>query len=1349
MINNIVRKIVVLAASLAAGAAFFVSYGFAAGSGNPNNHISFINLSVNDGLSQCTVLSCVQDTLGRMWFATQDGLNLYDGYEFRTFRNDAQDSTSVANNIIRKVFVDASGNIWVGTGKGLSWYDARSESFRNFPTDDRAVTGIADTGDGRLMVAAGGDLLFFDKAAMRFEEGNVLQYSGNIKATELLGDQECVWIGTAADGVLCWSPDNNGVRRIFAPGGGKMVQAILRNGDELWIATEGDGLWMYDIKSNLSVSYHSSSAQRGNISSNYVRSLALDIYGRLWVGTYNGLSILENGVFQKIQSDPFLDGSLSQSSVRCILRDNQGGMWLGTYFGGINYWHPRMNRFHVIKREPVANSLNDNVVSCFAEDNQGFVWIGTNSGGLNCFDQKSGRFTVYKLRDTGRDKLESDDIKAIFVDNRNGTIFVGAHAGGLSRVDRHLGRLSPYDSDTPNPLDVYALAPAPQGRVWVGTLEGLKSFDPGKSLFTSFDYDADGNPLSDWSVRTLLNDSAGRLWVGLGRGLEVFDTSSGSLKALDLCKACPELGEAFVQCLCETSTKLVWIGTRNGLYCWRPAKNEFASFTSKDGLPSDIVSGMEEDRFGRLWISTDRGLCCFNPLSGHFRNYTLEDGLPGNQFNPGAHLCLKNGRMLFGGVQGITTFRPEQMEDNPFTPKPQISRLEVSGVEIRPGDGSGILEQGIAFTERIVLPHDMNSISLRVSVPNYLSWHHNTFSYKLEGYDRNWHTTEGRSIILSNLHHGKYKLLVKAANNDGKWNEEPLQLDIVVKPIWYNTVWARILFGLMVVAALAGIFIFAIRRKEEEGRLELARQEKVHQEDMHQMKMKFYINISHEMRTPLTFILNPLTEMVARSSDPWMRKQLRYVERNAQRLLHLVNQLMDYRRAELDVFKLKVRREDAWKIIKEICSYYDKLAIRKRLKYNYVGNLEGKTPYIDGQYLELILTNLLSNAFKYTDAGKVSVSATLTPENLVLEVRDTGSGIPDEEKEHIFERFYRLDQDSRGSGIGLSLVRRLVELHHGTITLDSELGKGSAFTVTFPQNLSLYSKEEIAPDDENAELRAIRARDMFIDDSTDLEEVTEESQASTLNVKLLMVEDNEEVRKYMSKGLSRYFIVEQAVNGADALDKMKEFKPDLIVTDLSMPVMDGLKFCSTVKHSSDTAHIPVIMVSTRVDKEYHLEAMKAGADDFIPKPVSLSLLVAKIRNVMRTLTRMMDRTTTSLEIEPEKLSFNALDEQILKKAVEVVEKNIDNAEFSTEDFAQQMNMSRSNLHLKLKSLTGESALDFIRKVRFKEACRLLEDGRYSISEISDRVGFSTPSYFATSFKKYMGCLPTEWSKKHR
>ena len=324
------RRFVAFAAAMVAGAAFFASAGFSTGGGNRNNYISFIDLNVNEGLSQCTVLSCIQDTLGRMWFATQDGLNLYDGYEFRTFRNDPSDSTTIAGNFIRKLCLDSEGNVWVGTSRGLSWYDANQEIFRNFPTDDRMVTGIADTGDGRLMVAAAGDLLFFDKGRMCFEQGNVLQYSGNIRATELLADKDQVWIGTVSDGVLCWSPGNNGVRKIFSPGGGKQVQNILRRDNELWIATEGDGLWMYDLQFNEAIGYRYSSSRLGSISSNYVRSLAEDIYGRLWVGTYNGLDLFVDGKFQNIKSDPFLDGSLSQSSVRCILKDNQGGMWLGT-----------------------------------------------------------------------------------------------------------------------------------------------------------------------------------------------------------------------------------------------------------------------------------------------------------------------------------------------------------------------------------------------------------------------------------------------------------------------------------------------------------------------------------------------------------------------------------------------------------------------------------------------------------------------------------------------------------------------------------------------------------------------------------------------------------------------------------------------------------------------------------------------------------------------------------------------------------------------------------------------------------------------------------------------------------
>lgn len=1354
MNRGFLRILAALAAFVAAGV--FRLYAvpadaadFPVGGGrNPDKHISFIHLSVSDGLSQCTVLSCTQDTSGRMWFATLDGLNRYDGYDFRTWRHSPDDSTSIASNIIRKVYVDRDGQFWAGTGRGLSYYDARADVFRNFHTGERTVTGIADAGNGKLMVVAGGDLQFFDKSGMRWAEEDILRHSGRIRGTILLAENERIWIGTESDGVFCWSSADNSVRKIFSPAGIRPVQCLYRKGNELWVATEGGGLWRYDMVSDESECFLHNAKSRNSISSNYVRALAEDSFGRLWVGTYNGLSIYENGGFTNVVCNPFTEGSLSQSSVRCIKKDNQGGMWLGTYFGGLNYWHPLMNRFSVMRREPGDNALNDNVVSCISEDSDGIVWIGTNSGGLNRYDPVYDSFSHYLLSDNGRTRLESDDIKSIFVDDRSGTIYVGAHAGGLSRIDKRARRLIPYNY-TGDILDVYSIVAAPEGRIWVGTLKGLKLFDPVTSQFTDCDCDADGNGLGVNQVRALMNDDRGRLWVGTENGLSLFEIDGRQLRRADLGEGNAELLDgAFVQSLCQTTSGLVWVGTREGLFCWNPESQSFSGFTSVDGLPSDIVSGMEEDRFGRLWVSTDRGLCCFNHFSGQFRNYTFEDGLPGNQFNPGAHLCRSNGEMMFGGVQGITRFRPESIEDNPFTPKPLLTSLWVSGQEVRPGDSTGILSSSLALSDNIELSHGQNSIRIDFTVPNYLSWHHNTFAYRLEGYDDEWHVTHDRSLTMSNLPPGKYRLSVKAANNDGKWNEEPVELGIRVHPVWYGTVWAKLLLVLLAAAMMFAVSFFFIRRKEEENRLELARQDKEHSEDMHQMKMRFYINISHEMRTPLTLIINPLSEMIAHSSDSWMRRQLRYLERNARRLLHLVNQLLDYRRAELDVFKLKVRQDDAYKIIKENCAYYDKLALRKKLKYTVVTNLEGRRPYVDGQYLELILSNLLSNAFSYTDEGRITVSATLTPDNLVLEVSDTGIGIPEADQEHVFERYYRMEKTHTGSGIGLSLVQRLVELHHGTITLQSEVGKGSTFTVIFPQNPDLYSEDELS--DGNEPYISANTKDMYlIDAAAESEEQPAPDEEPSTDVNLLLVEDNDELRDYTARRLMKYFNLQQAVNGADAIEKMNSFMPDVIVTDLTMPVMDGLKLCSYIKHNAGTGHIPVIVVSTRADSESNLEALKAGADDFMTKPVSISLLIVKIRNLIRTITRTTDKAAHNMDISPERISFNALDEQILNKAVKVVESHMDNAEFSTEQFASEMNMSRSNLHLKLKAITGESALDFIRKVRFKEACRLLEDGRYSISEISDKVGFSSPSYFTTCFKKYMGCLPTEWTRKYR
>ncbi|MFV0546141.1 MAG: ATP-binding protein, partial [Bacteroides sp.] len=658
----------------------------------------------------------------------------------------------------------------------------------------------------------------------------------------------------------------------------------------------------------------------------------------------------------------------------------------------------------------------------------------------------------------------------------------------------------------------------------------------------------------------------------------------------------------------------------------------------------------------------------------------------------------------------------------------------------------------INTTESITLQSWQTAFSLEFVVSNYISGQHNTFAYKLEGYDKEWYDlTDKRTVSYSNLPHGEYTFLVKAANSDGKWNNQPTALKIVILPVWYKTWWAMLLF----LAAFAGLVIFVFRffwmRKSMAAELEMERRDKAHQEEINQMKMRFFINISHELRTPLTLILAPLQEIINRISDRWTRNQLEYIQRNANRLLHLVNQLMDYRRAELGVFELKVKQDNAHRLVEENFLFYEKLARHKKIGYTLQSELNDRPMWFDANYLELIINNLLSNAFKYTESGQ-TITVSLKEENqeLVLQVTDTGIGIPINKQGKIFERFYQVESEHVGSGIGLSLVQRLVELHHGRIELESKEGEGSSFTVYLPQQESVYQASEIATveqAEEEPRAYSTNSKEMYFIDTEKAEEpdtATEEKKRGTI----LIVEDNQEIRQYLSHGLSRSFNTLEAENGEVAAELLKDQEIDLIITDVMMPVMDGVKFCKLVKQNIRTCHIPVIMLSAKTDIKDQMEGLQVGADDYIPKPFSLSIMITKIQNMLRTRYRMLERYSKSLEVEPEKITFNAMDEALLKRAVSIVEKNLDNVEFSTDEFAREMNMSRSNLHLKLKAITGEPTIDFIRKIRFNEACKLLKDGRYTVAEVSTMVGFNTPSYFATSFKKYFGCLPTEYIKKH-
>ena len=790
----------------------------------------------------------------------------------------------------------------------------------------------------------------------------------------------------------------------------------------------------------------------------------------------------------------------------------------------------------------------------------------------------------------------------------------------------------------------------------------------------------------------------------------------------------------------------------HGLFALKESDKQFLQYTTENGLPSNVIYGILEDAYGRLWISTNQGLSCLNSESGKFRNFTIMDGLQGNQFNAGAYCRKDNGYMLFGGVNGITSFRPETLIDNPYAPKPVINKLFVHNKEVLPDDETGILKESITYVNRITLSSSQNSFAISFVVSNYIAGKHNTFTYKLEGYDNVWYKQNDISLVsYSNLPAGDYTFCIKAANNDGKWNEEPAILHIHILPVWYSTWWALSLFALSFAVLVFGIVRFFWLRKSMQAEIRMERLDKEKREEISQMKIRFYVNISHELRTPLTLIVAPLQELLDRISGHWEHEQLLYVQRNTNRLLHLVNQLMDFRRAELGIFELRAVYSNAYKRILNCFMNYESLSKRKDIDYNFYTELQDKNVLFDENYLDLIANNLLSNAFKYTEVGEsIIVKLYIEDDNLVLQVIDTGIGIPLEKQEKIFERFYQIENGREGSGIGLSLVQRLVELHHGRIVLQSEVGKGSTFTIYLPQDESVYTQEELlgrSGDEGEQRVYSTNANDIYIGDDEKFGEEVSTDEENCKRGTILVVEDNRELRQYLVNGLSALFDILETENGQKALDILKDKDVDLIITDVMMPVMDGVRLCKLVKQNLRTCHIPVYMLSAKVDIKYQLEGLQVGADDYIAKPFSMEVLRTKILNMLRTRYRIFERYSNMTEIRPEKLTSNTMDEELLRKAIAVVEKNMDNVEFSTEQFAREMNMSRSNLHLKLKAITGKSAIDFIHKIRFNRACQLLKEGKYTVSEISFMVGYNTPSYFAARFKKYIGCLPTEYGKK--
>lgn len=1319
----------------------------------------FIHIGLNQGLSQATVFDITQDKRGNMWFATQNGLNKYDGYGFTVYQHDEQNRHSIANDVVRTCITDKSGQIWIGTEEGLSLYNADKNWFENFtyPNNSKKqfINGIVELDEKQLLLYINRQkLLIFNIETRSFSDIMPIGDLQEIVPTAISRQGDHIYIGSF-EGVYDFSVSQKTVKRVMADKlNGKNILAILQQSSTaLWIATEGYGLYRYNPKTGEAVNYTHSPNKKGCLNSNYVRSLAFDTQNRLWVGTINSLNIYneKEDRFETYNNDSQGGGNSTQFSVRDIFKDSQGGMWLGTYYGGLSYYHPLKNRFQNLQSTIKPHSLSSNIINSIRESSDNLLWIGTNGGGMNCYNPNDQTMICY----TRNNGLASNDVKSIYVDETNNLIYIGTHTGGLSILHRNTGKIETIKSD--NLKNIYAIEPTNDGEFWMNGLSNLIRFNPQNNTFSLVKKQADGRAFLHDRILNLFRDKKHRLWIISEQGLFSYKENKGELQSCQILPEESSVNQKAINCLYETADGIFWIGTRSGIFRFDEAKNEIKQYTTAHGLPNNAVHGILEDAYGKLWISTDKGLACFYPQTEKFRNFTDDDGLQNNQFTTGAFCSTANGKMYFGGINGITSFDPKLLTDNPYIPSVVITQLRLFNKTVSPDDESGILKKSISETNSITLSAQQSMFSLEFVVSNYIAGQHNTFTYKLDGYDKEWYYSNTQRIAsYSNLPHGTYRFLVKAANNDGKWNETPTELEINILPVWYKTWWAILLFIIAAIVAIAFVLRYFWIRKSMKAQIAMERIDKERQKEVNEMKLRFFINISHELRTPLTLILAPLQDMLDKVNDRWMYKQLEYMQRNTNRLLHLVNQLMDYRKAELGVFSLQVRYCNIHQVIEKNFLSYERLAQHKKLSYNFYSEIENQEILCDPNYLELIVNNLLSNAFKYTDENQsITVTLKAPHHTLLLQVKDTGSGIPTDKQGKIFERFYQVDNKHIGTGIGLSLVQRLVELYHGRIELDSSEGVGSTFSIYLPTDESAFAPEELQkanPDRQQEDVLSTNTGDMYAID-TEKEIIAEEKEPDADNTtiqpkeKILIVEDNADILQYLSRELSNSFLIFEAGNGEEALEILKkEEEISLILTDVMMPVMDGLQLCKLIKQNLRTCHIPIIILSAKADLKEQLDGLQMGADDYIPKPFSLTLVKTKIKNILRTRYRTIQHYSNSLEIEPEKIALNPLDEELLKKAIAAVEKHLDNVNFSTEEFASEMCMSRANLHLKLKALTGETTNDFIRKIRFNHACKLLKEGRYTISEISTKVGFNTASYFATSFKKYFGCLPSEYTK---
>jgi signal transduction histidine kinase/ligand-binding sensor domain-containing protein/DNA-binding response OmpR family regulator len=1309
---------------------------------NPVQAYFFRSYQVEDGLSHNCVWAVMQDKCGVMWFGTMDGLNRFDGKSIKIYRKQPEDTLSIGSSYIHCLKEDSQGRFFVGTKQGLYLFDRITETFSHVTLNDKkwgedntSIARIMEDSDGNIWLGCFGQGLYVlnpDLTVKRHYCNNNIP--SNYLWTVAQDYNGVIWIGTDDVGLLRFDPDEETFTLISQDKNMGLTDPTIYSlycdiDNNIWIGTAGSGLCRFSYRTGKMSVYKN---QPGKKVFN-IKSIIEMSEHELLMGSDNGLIRFDKNkeLYHLMNKETSFD-NITDKSIFSIVKDKENNFWIATYFGGVNYYSPEINKFSFY---PGSYELSPgrNIVSSFVEDENGRIWIGTNNKGLSLFHAKTSAFEQVEQ------KLGYHDIQHLMLDNDE--LWVSLYGQGIRVLDiknNHIRKNYVYHPQKDNSLAsnfVNTIFKTSKGVIILGTSEGANYINPSDKKLREYDY------LKGISIKDITEDYNGSVWFashlqGLLRLSASGEWDSFMHRPGDSASL---IGNNINYVFQDARRYRIWVGTEGeGIKIFSLRDNRFEyTLNVQNGLPSNIVYAIVDDADGNVWASTGGGLIRIDPGTMNVRTFKYAESLYKIKYNRNCCLRASDNRLYFGGTNGFILFDPKDITENRYIPPVMITGFQISGKEIIPGAGSSPLTAPIANTEKITLEHSQSTFSFDFVTLSYMSPSQNEYAYMLEGFDNEWHYTDNTNnkAVYMNIPSGKYTFRVKGANSSGIWNEDGPEIVIHIKPPFWMSGMMLIVYVILVSSLIFYIVRLYKRRLVANNNEKLYKYKTEKEKEMYESKIGFFTNIAHEIRTPLSLIVAPLENIILSGDGSHQTKEnLDIIKRNTNRLLELINQLLDFRKIEEDMFRLSFKKQNVMDIIRKIYHQYADNAEIRNIRVEFPGMLQNINGAVDAEALCKIVSNLMSNAIKYA-RQKVRIEVKTEKNNLHIIIEDDGIGMNESYLKKIFEPFFQIDSSDNsiktGSGLGLSLSQSLAVKHGGSISVKSEQNKGSVFTLTIPFVLT----EDIIQENVSSET---------IQEGDEASSLLQDNATHNRNLTILLVEDNEELRSFLSDSLSSSFTVFEAGNGIEALEIVEKEIIDVIITDILMPDMDGMELCHRLKTNPDYSYIPLIVLSAKTDTSTKVEGLNAGADVYMEKPFSLEQLKAQINSIIENRNHIRDNFIKSPLHYYKQKPENTENAYFIEKINTIILEHIVDEKFSIDNLSEKFFMSRSNFHKKIKNITGMTPNDYIKLIRLNQSILLLSTGKYKINEVCYMVGFNTPSYFSKCFFEQFGKLPKDF-----